>query len=297
MGPLLFAALFSFFAPAAQPSPEEQRLFAEGMKAFEAGNPREAEKAWKAGYQVGRDAAFLVRIAEAQEKAGAPAEALESYRRYVREAPDAADRAEIEQRINRLAPGSTPAPPAGEAAEVPGTFGGGGDPAAATPGSTPPPGPGAGAPGGRATDQETSLEPRTHDTPSGWNALNITAWISVAVAATLLGAAGFYATSAASKKDDVNRLLFYRDELTGQPLEYSEVAAQFQAAMDDGRRYDRYAKASLIAAGAAAAVATVFFILDETREGRTPGVAVTPIPDRAGGGSLGGVLSSLRWSF
>ena len=91
-------------SPARAPSPDEQRLYDEGLQAFQAGDARAAEKAWKAGYAVAHDPAFLVRIGEAQEKAGAPADAAESYRRYLREAPDAADRADIEQRIARLAP-------------------------------------------------------------------------------------------------------------------------------------------------------------------------------------------------
>src|SRR4051794_41968569 len=95
------------------PSADEQRLYDDGLRAFQSGDARAAEKAWKAGYAVGRDPAFLVHVGEAQEKAGAPAEAIDSYRKYLREAPDAADRADIEQRIVRLG-GAAPAhaPPA-----------------------------------------------------------------------------------------------------------------------------------------------------------------------------------------
>src|SRR5215471_20827726 len=112
MGVLMLVALLGFSwagSPQRPPSPDEQRLFEEGLHAYEAGDARAAEKAWKAGYAVAHDPAFLVRIGEAEEKAGAPGEAADSYRRYLREAPDAADRAEIEQRLARLGPAPAPA--------------------------------------------------------------------------------------------------------------------------------------------------------------------------------------------
>jgi len=100
-----FIALLTALAatPTRAPSPEEQRFYDEGVRALQAGDARAAEKAWKNGYAVARDPAFLVYIGEAQEKAGAAADAADSYRRYLREVPDAADRADIEQRLARLA--------------------------------------------------------------------------------------------------------------------------------------------------------------------------------------------------
>src|SRR5262245_14468772 len=121
--------MLALAAPAARaPSADEQRLYDEGLRALQGGDARAAEKAWKAGYAIARDPAFLVHIGEAQEKAGAPAEAADSYRRYLREVPDAADRADIEQRITRIAPAPPPGsqpPPGGAPApsETPGEFG------------------------------------------------------------------------------------------------------------------------------------------------------------------------------
>ena len=130
---LILATVLGLAAsPARAPSAEEQRLYDDGVRAFQAGDARGAEKAWKAGYAVAHDPAFLVHIGEAQEKAGAPAEAADSYRRYLREAPDAVDRADIEQRLARLAPPAAGAPTPGPAPvpgapsapdETPGEFG------------------------------------------------------------------------------------------------------------------------------------------------------------------------------
>lgn len=277
-------------APSGAPTPDEQRLFAEGQRAFDAGSPTDAITAWKAGYELRRDPAFLVRIGEAQEKAGAVPDAAESYRRYLREAPDAADRPEIEQRLKRLHPGVVPpGPPAKEKApEVPGDFGAA--PAPVFPGATrasePPAAPAAGGMAAPATDDEAA---RTAADDTGWNAVRATAWIGVGATAVLLGVAAFYGASAASKKDDVNRLLTYRDQKTNIPLEYSAVAAEYEEAVRQGRRHDSRAKLMLLLAGGTAAVATTFFIIDKT----SSRAEVALIPD---GGRLA-LFTGWRWAF
>src|SRR5262249_46611636 len=152
-----------------------------------------------------------------------PAEAVETYRHYLREAPDAADRADIEQRLARLAPAApAPAAPGTDGNETPGELGGQ-PPAAPRLGPTPP-----GGPATRAADPEPG--PRTEDEGSGWNAYNMTAWIATAATAALLGTAGFLAASASSKKSDVDRLILFRDEHTQAPLQYSQVAKQYESA-------------------------------------------------------------------
>jgi len=271
---LILATVLGFAAPAARaPSADEQRLFDEGLRAFQSGDARAAEKAWKAGYAVAHDPAFLVRIGEAQEKAGAPGEALDSYRRYLREASDAADRADIEQRIARLGGGAPahPTPPLLPPAEAPGEFG-------ATP-PAPDLHPPSRSPAGRvpmpAADTERPTPPPPPD--SGWNRYNITAVTSSGVAVVLLGAAALFAAQADSAKSDVNRLYNYRDPLTQAPLRYSAVANQYQQAMEDGPRNDRNAKIALIGSAAAAAVAVTFFVLDaKIGGGAEPAVAITP---------------------
>lgn len=283
---LILAASFSLAASSARaPSAEEQRLYDDGLRAFQAGDARAAEKAWKAGYAAGHDPAFLVHIGEAQEKAGAPAEAADTYRHYLREAPDAADRADIEQRIARLAPAAPPvaAPPATPApAETPGEFGA----TPPTPDLHPPvaqhadnaPAP---APGGKAG-------PTPDDT--GWNRYNITAVATASAAALALGVAGLFAAEVSSDEDDVRRLVNFRDQTNGNPLQYSAIASQYEQAMADGPRHARYAKIALGISLVTAAVAATFFVLD-ARLGAEPAVAVAP--DGHGLAATGG----LRWSF
>jgi hypothetical protein len=272
----LLAALLSLASPTKAPSAEEQRLYADGTRALAAGDARGAEKAWRAGYALAHDPAFLVPIGEAQEKAGAPAEALETYRRYLREAPDASDRADIEQRVARLGPAAPPVAPL--PSEATGEFGG-----------TPPEAPATAAPRPRATPSVDTEKPSSPvQTPdSGWNRYNVTAFVAAGATVLLLGTAAFFAAEASGESDDVNRLVNFR-ERTGAPDRYSAVASQYEQAMADGPRHDRYAKTALIAAAGTAVVSVAFFVLDakltpESSAGAT--VALSPAP---GLGLIGG---------
>jgi hypothetical protein len=299
---LVFSTLL-LAAAGKPPSADEQRLFEEGMKAMQAGDAAAADKAWRAGYAIAKDPAFLVHMGEAEEKAGQPAEAGESYRRYLRAAPDASDRADIEQRLTRLGPaGAPPAAAPADTHEVPGAFGEG--PPAGMPGAPPAPPPARGVvlP---ARDDETSRRPGASE-DSGWNAYNITAWIATGVTVLTLGTAAYYAASAGSAKDDVNRLLLYRDQLSGVPLEYQTVASRYENAVRDGQHDDRVAKGALIVAAGTALVATAFFIVDGVRTPEHHAERDRPRPSRStpvfglalrpdGGRTT--AISSLEWTF
>jgi tetratricopeptide (TPR) repeat protein len=262
------------------PSAEEQRLYAEGLAAWNVGDARAAERAWAKGYEVARDPAFLVRMGEAEEKAGAPVEAYETYRRYLREAPDASDRADIEQRIVRLAPAGRPPPPEAKregADEQPGEFG------AAAPASPPTAAPRAGA-----VDAEAATKP-TAEGDSGWNRYNVTAMSTAGASLLLLGTAAFFAAEASSKESDIARLQTARDDTTGTPIPYSSVAGQYESALADGRRDAHDARLALVGAAGAATISAVFFVLDAhfTRE-----ASVALAPSARGGG-----FAAATWRF
>jgi tetratricopeptide (TPR) repeat protein len=254
-------------AAAARPAPsaEEQRLYADGLAAFNAGDARGAEHAWSEGYRIAHDPAFLVRMAEAEEKAGAPVEARETYQRYLREAPDASDRADIEARIARLAPAAPPAAPGGgDDTERPGELGGGARPPAPLAREARMP----------AVDLEPARKP-ADDGGSGWNRYNVTAMSAAGATVVLLGVAAFFGARASSAESDVNRLLTFRDEATGTPGPYSQVARQYESAVADGHRYAHDARLALVGAAGTAAVSVVFFVLD-AHFGREASVALAP---------------------
>lgn len=269
------ALVIALAGPRAAPTPDEQRLFTAGLAAFDAGDARAAERAWKDGYAIAHDPAFLVRIGEAQEKAGAPAEAAESYRRYLREAPDASERAEIEQRIARLAPprpGAAPVEPVGELGAGP------------TPTLPTAPIPHADA----AVDPDGARAQTDED--QGWTGPRIGAWSATGATVVLLGVAAYFGAQASSKASDINRLIVYRDKNTGAPLRYTpDVASQYETALADGRSDARAAKIALLGAAGTAVVATVFFVIDRksTAAGR---VALVPTPGR-------GAVGAWTWTF
>jgi hypothetical protein len=270
--PALAALVMLAAAARGAPSAEEQRLYAQGLAAWNAGDARGAERAWADGYRVARDPAFLVRMAEAEEKAGASAEARETYRRYLREAPDASDRADIEARIAKLSPTEKPASaaPTPDDGDQPGELGG----------TAAPEPPAAPAPRAAAVDLEPARKP-ADDAGSGWNRYNVTAMSAAGATVLLLGTAAFFGAEAASKESDVNRLQGFRDEKTQMPIAYSKVASQYEAALADGRRDAHDARLALIGAAGAAAVSVVFFALD-AHLSREATVAVAPTSTAAG---------------
>ncbi len=279
--PLAAVLLALAGTPHPAPTAEEQRLYDQGARALQAGDARAAEAAWQQGYALGHDPAFLIPIAEAQEKAGAPAQALESYRRYLREAPDAADRPDIERRIARLAP-AAPGLSAPPPVEPVGELGAAAPPPASV---AAPAAPGPSAPSLRV-DEESPAGAAPAEV-SAWNRYSITAFATAGAALVLLGTAGFFAAQAGSDADDIDRLTFYRDP-SGKAIPYSTVAERYEDKVADGKRHDRYAKAALIGAAGAAAVSAVFFVLD-AKQTHEPVIAVAPGP--------GGYVATAGWSW
>ena len=281
-------------SPQRTPTPDELRLFDEGTHALAAGDARAAEKAWRAGYEIAHDPAFLVHLGEAEEKGGQTAEALDSYRRYLREAPDASDRADIEQRLARLAPAApAPAPPPGSKVETetPGEFGG--TPPVSTPVSSASPA-GSASPGPTVAHADTERPASQEQEDSGWNRYNATAVIASGVTLALLGTAAFYGAEASSKEGDINRLVTFRFP----PPQYSSVAATYTKDLADGKSDAHTSRILLLAAAGTGLVAAVFFVLDAVR---TPGeaapappaVSVSIAPSASGFGAQG----AWSWRF
>jgi hypothetical protein len=296
---ILAALLAVGGSPQRTPTPDELRLFDEGTHALAAGDARAAEKAWRAGYEIAHDPAFLVHLGEAEEKAGETAEAIDSYRRYLREAPDASDRADIEQRLARLAP-AAPAPAPAPKVETPGEFGG--TPTASTPPSSAAP-PGA-APPAAAPPPATNAVHVDAERPagkdqedSGWNRYNTTAVIASGVTLALLGTAAFYGAEASSKESDINRLVTFRFP----PPQYSSVAATYTSDMADGRSDAHTSRILLLTAAGTGLVAAVFFVLDAVRTPSEPSPAAPALPavsvSIAPTGSGFGAQGAWSWRF
>jgi tetratricopeptide (TPR) repeat protein len=79
-----------------------RRLYTEGRKAFDLGEFEKAVVAYKAAYKAKPDAAFLFNIAQAYRLANDPTQAAFFYKSFLRNRPDAPNRAEIEERIKQM---------------------------------------------------------------------------------------------------------------------------------------------------------------------------------------------------
>ena len=122
---ILTAALCGTGGPARADNAEKARqLFQQGSKYYDIGQFDKAVEAWQAGYEQKADPSFLFNIAQAYRQKDDLQRAIFFYKSYLRNAPKAANRGEVEQRIAALqkqlneagnrpahAPPATPPPP------------------------------------------------------------------------------------------------------------------------------------------------------------------------------------------
>ena len=79
-----------------------KELYDQGSRAYKAGEYRRAVELFLAAYDLSRAPAILFNIAQAYRLDGACDQALTYYRRSLAEEPDAANRAEVEERIEEM---------------------------------------------------------------------------------------------------------------------------------------------------------------------------------------------------
>ncbi len=117
---------------AAEGPDEKQRvraLYEQATKDYNLGRFDDALRLYTQAYEIRADPAFLFNIAQCYRQLHRPAEAAREYRAYLREAPDAPNRAEVQQRIKDLdeetarqeaaKPPAGTQPPAGDTAATP----------------------------------------------------------------------------------------------------------------------------------------------------------------------------------
>ena len=121
------AVLAQTNAPGAATPPKEKAEakahYDQGTVHFNLDEWPQAIEEFRAAYRAYPDAIFLYNIAQCYRKMGNPAEALSFYKKYLRERPDAPNRAEVEKRIDELEAAqakSREAPPSGVTPPMPG---------------------------------------------------------------------------------------------------------------------------------------------------------------------------------
>jgi len=126
MGAVWCGVVVACFAGAgiAQAAPDESQLavakqhYAAATKFYDLAEYEGALREFKEAYRAIEDPAFLFNIAQCHRKLGHTQDAITFYRNYLRRAPQAANRAEVERRIAELerAPAARPpGPPTGDA--------------------------------------------------------------------------------------------------------------------------------------------------------------------------------------
>lgn len=107
-------------AGAAQAAPDESQLaeakqhYAAATKFYDLAEYEGALREFKEAYRAVEDPAFLFNIAQCHRKLGHTQDAITFYRNYLRRAPHAANRAEVERRIAELERAPAGPPPPGD---------------------------------------------------------------------------------------------------------------------------------------------------------------------------------------
>jgi hypothetical protein len=117
MPPVTIAVLLGMMAAsgAAPASQEARQAFVEAERAYDLGHWDEAIRGFETSYRLTGDPILLFDLAQAHRQAGHVRAALTTYRAYLRQRPDAPNRAKVEERIADLeaqAPASRPPAPA-----------------------------------------------------------------------------------------------------------------------------------------------------------------------------------------
>lgn len=88
--------------PSAEAKSLAKKAYEKGMGHYQRDDYDRAIEQFDVGYRLVPQPVFLYNIAQAHRLAGRSERALEYYRRYLRESPDAKNRAEVEGRIDTL---------------------------------------------------------------------------------------------------------------------------------------------------------------------------------------------------
>ena len=86
--------------PSDRGASEARRLYESGMKHYNVGEYKEALQSFKDAYFAKPDAVFLFNMGQCFRQLNQPADAAREYRAYLRESPDAPNRAEVERLIS-----------------------------------------------------------------------------------------------------------------------------------------------------------------------------------------------------
>ena len=88
--------------PSAEATARARDAYKKGQRYFDAGEYHNAEATFREAYAAVPNPVVLLSVAECQKRAGKHAEAVSTFERYLKEKPDAKDRAEVEGKIEEI---------------------------------------------------------------------------------------------------------------------------------------------------------------------------------------------------
>ena len=88
--------------PSTAATARAREAYEKGQQYFDAGEYKNAEAAFREAYAAVPNPVVLLSVGECQKRAGEYAEAASTFERYLKEKPDAKDRAEVENKIEEI---------------------------------------------------------------------------------------------------------------------------------------------------------------------------------------------------
>jgi hypothetical protein len=270
-----FAVLATATPALAQPSPG-QPDFAAAKQHYQAaeeasgkGDHATAAREYGIAYEITKDPVLFYKIGQSYDRAGDCTSASVYYGRYLKEGnPSEEFRGKTEEAMKRCGQ-----KPPDEKTETGDRQQATGDRRQAT------------APVDREAVGKVEAPPRSlvEEEPS-WQ--RTAAWSSVGIAIALATTGAVLGLSAASREEDVDNLIEFRDA-EGQPATYTGATRErYNDLISEGDRLESLAVVAFAASGAAAAAAALFFVLDHnatsSADSSRAAVRATAGPDSVG---------------
>lgn len=268
-------------APALAQPPPGQPDFAAAKQHYQAaedavakGDHATAAREYGIAYDITKDPVLFFKIGQSYDRAGDCASAEVYYGRYLKEGnPSEEFKTKTEEAMKVCGQAK---PPEGTSTGDRKPEAGNGKPETAP----------------EATDREAvgAVQPQApqslDDEEPSWQ--RTAAWSSVGIAIALVTTGAVLGLSAASREEDVDNLIEFRDA-EGQPATYTGATRErYNDLISEGDRLESLAVVAFAASGVAAASAALFFVLD-ARASRREETALRPTAGPAGVGlSWGG---------
>ena len=245
--------------------------FDAAQEAFAAGKFELAAKEYQAAFDITKESTLLQSIGESWQRAGNAPKALTAYKAYIKAAPQAPDRAAIEERIKAIESAQADASQApAQASQAPAQA----SQAPAQASQVPAQASQVPAQASQVPAQASQAPAQASQAPTGPtitppepppSKLRVAGWISVASAVALVTGGAVIGLGAQSRADELRR----RTTLVvgDQPLTYSDSERDaYTSLMSEGKTYNTAAISLFAVGGVAAATAITLFVVDFVRK-------------------------------